>query len=121
MSLCRHRGSGASKGRGRSVRENTVLSFQKAATSLVDFIEFDVHVTAVRSAARSSIPHVVHVNWVAILCNMVLKCSLAGGGLSCCCMMFTCKAGLPLISGARSVCLSARSFSDVCMSVFLFL
>ncbi|KAK9905950.1 hypothetical protein WJX75_009398 [Coccomyxa subellipsoidea] len=41
-----HRGSGASKGRGRSVRENTVLSFQKAATSLVDFIEFDVHVTA---------------------------------------------------------------------------
>lgn len=28
------------------MRENTVLSFQKAATSLVDFIEFDVHVTA---------------------------------------------------------------------------
>ena len=32
--------------KGRSVRENTVLSFQKAATNLVDFIEFDVHVTA---------------------------------------------------------------------------
>ena len=42
----RHRGSGASKGRGRSVRENTVLSFQKAAKNLVDLIEFDVHVTA---------------------------------------------------------------------------
>ena len=44
--LCRHRGSGASKVKGRSVRENTVLSFQKAAANLVDFIEFDVHVTA---------------------------------------------------------------------------
>lgn len=32
--------------KGRSVRENTVLSFQKAATNMVDFIEFDVHVTA---------------------------------------------------------------------------
>lgn len=28
------------------MRENTVLSFQKAAANLVDFIEFDVHVTA---------------------------------------------------------------------------
>ena len=53
--LRRHRGSGASKGRGRSVRENTVLSFQKAATSMVDFIEFDVHVTAVRRALLSAI------------------------------------------------------------------
>ena len=32
--------------KGRSVRENTVLSFQKAATNMVDFVEFDVHVTA---------------------------------------------------------------------------
>ena len=45
MDVRRHRGSGASKGPGRSVRENTVLSFQKAATSMCDFIEFDVHVT----------------------------------------------------------------------------
>ena len=44
--LCRHRGSGASKVKGRSVRENTVLSFQKAARNMVDFVEFDVHVTA---------------------------------------------------------------------------
>lgn len=45
----RHRGAGASIGRDgsvRSVRENTMLSFQKAAVNHSDFIEFDVHVTA---------------------------------------------------------------------------
>lgn len=41
-----HRGSGASKVNGHSVRENTVLSFQKAAINHSDFIEFDVHVTS---------------------------------------------------------------------------
>lgn len=41
-----HRGSGASKVLGHSVRENTLLSFQKAAVNHSDFIEFDVHVTA---------------------------------------------------------------------------
>lgn len=40
-----HRGSGASKKDGSSVRENTVLAFQKAATNMADFVEFDVHVT----------------------------------------------------------------------------
>ena len=47
--IYRHRGSGASVGRDgstRSVRENTMLSFQKAAVNHTDFIEFDVHVTA---------------------------------------------------------------------------
>lgn len=47
--LRRHRGAGASIGRDgsvRSVRENTMLSFQKAAVNHSDFIEFDVHVTA---------------------------------------------------------------------------
>ena len=47
--MYRHRGSGASIGRDgstRSVRENTMLSFQKAAVNHSDFIEFDVHVTA---------------------------------------------------------------------------
>lgn len=43
---CRHRGSGASKVQGHNVRENTLLSFQKAAVNHSDFIEFDVHVTA---------------------------------------------------------------------------
>ncbi|GAB4820329.1 hypothetical protein N2152v2_007375 [Parachlorella kessleri] len=41
-----HRGSGASQVQGHSVRENTLLSFQKAAINHSDFIEFDVHVTA---------------------------------------------------------------------------
>ena len=41
-----HRGSGASRVQGHSVRENTLLSFQKAALNHSDFIEFDVHVTA---------------------------------------------------------------------------
>ena len=41
-----HRGSGASKVAGHSVRENTLLSFQKAALNHSDFVEFDVHVTA---------------------------------------------------------------------------
>jgi glycerophosphodiester phosphodiesterase len=41
-----HRGSGASQVQGHSVRENTLLSFQKAALNHSDFIEFDVHVTA---------------------------------------------------------------------------
>lgn len=41
-----HRGSGASKVHGHSVRENTVLSFNKAAVNHSDFIEFDVHVTS---------------------------------------------------------------------------
>lgn len=41
-----HRGSGASRVHGHSVRENTLLSFQKAALNHSDFIEFDVHVTA---------------------------------------------------------------------------
>lgn len=41
-----HRGSGASKVHGHSVRENTLLSFQKAAINHTDFIEFDVHLTA---------------------------------------------------------------------------
>lgn len=47
--LFRHRGAGASIGRDgsqRSVRENTLLSFQKAAINHSDFIEFDVHVTS---------------------------------------------------------------------------
>lgn len=41
-----HRGSGASKVQGHSVRENTLLSFQKAALNHSDFIEFDVHLTS---------------------------------------------------------------------------
>jgi glycerophosphoryl diester phosphodiesterase len=41
-----HRGSGASRVEGHSVRENTLLSFQKAALNHSDYIEFDVHVTA---------------------------------------------------------------------------
>jgi len=41
-----HRGSGASKVSGHSVRENTLLSFQKAALNHSDFIEFDVHLTS---------------------------------------------------------------------------
>lgn len=41
-----HRGSGASKVQGHSVRENTLLSFQKAAINHTDFIEFDVHLTS---------------------------------------------------------------------------
>lgn len=41
-----HRGSGASKVHGHAVRENTLLSFQKAATNAADCVEFDVHVTA---------------------------------------------------------------------------
>lgn len=41
-----HRGSGASKATGHSVRENTLLSFQKAALNHSDFIEFDVHLTS---------------------------------------------------------------------------
>jgi len=41
-----HRGSGASKVHGHSVRENTLLSFNKAAVNHSDFIEFDVHVTS---------------------------------------------------------------------------
>ncbi|PRW21071.1 glycerophosphodiesterase GDE1 isoform A [Chlorella sorokiniana] len=41
-----HRGSGASKVQGHNVRENTLLSFQKAALNHSEFIEFDVHVTA---------------------------------------------------------------------------
>lgn len=41
-----HRGSGASKVTGHSVRENTLLSFQKAALNHSDFIEFDVHLTS---------------------------------------------------------------------------
>ncbi|KAK9814473.1 hypothetical protein WJX72_006486 [[Myrmecia] bisecta] len=41
-----HRGSGADKGKKQSVRENTLLSFTKAAVNHSDFIEFDVHVTA---------------------------------------------------------------------------
>ena len=53
--LCRHRGSGASKGPGRSVRENTLLSFQKAAASMCDLIEFDVHVTGDGEARRSRV------------------------------------------------------------------
>mmetsp|Transcript_6370 Transcript_6370/g.18321 ORF Transcript_6370/g.18321 Transcript_6370/m.18321 type:complete len:699 (+) Transcript_6370:300-2396(+) len=40
-----HRGSGATKVRDHHVRENTILSFLKAATNHSDFIEFDVHVT----------------------------------------------------------------------------
>lgn len=43
---CRHRGSGASKVQGHSVRENTLLSLQKAAVNHGDFVEFDVHVTS---------------------------------------------------------------------------
>lgn len=39
---CRHRGSGASKVHGHNVRENTLLSFQKAALNHSEFIEFDV-------------------------------------------------------------------------------
>ena len=39
---CRHRGSGASKVQGHNVRENTLLSFQKAAVNHSDYIEFDV-------------------------------------------------------------------------------
>lgn len=39
-----HRGSGASKVKDHHVRENTILSFLKAATNHTDFIEFDVHV-----------------------------------------------------------------------------
>lgn len=38
----RHRGSGASKVHGHNVRENTLLSFQKAALNHSEFIEFDV-------------------------------------------------------------------------------
>ena len=38
----RHRGSGASKVQGHNVRENTLLSFQKAAVNHSDYIEFDV-------------------------------------------------------------------------------
>jgi len=45
LMLGRHRGSGASKCEGRHVRENTMMSFMKAATNHSDFIEFDVHVT----------------------------------------------------------------------------
>lgn len=41
-----HRGSGASRAVGHSVRENTLLSFQKAALNHSDFIEFDVHLTS---------------------------------------------------------------------------
>lgn len=41
-----HRGSGSSKTPGHSVRENTLLSFAKAALNHSDYIEFDVHVTA---------------------------------------------------------------------------
>jgi glycerophosphoryl diester phosphodiesterase len=41
-----HRGSGASRVQGHSVRENTLLSFQKAALNHSDYIEFDVHVTS---------------------------------------------------------------------------
>lgn len=41
-----HRGSGASRAAGHSVRENTLLSFQKAALNHSDFIEFDVHLTS---------------------------------------------------------------------------
>eukprot|EP00887_Chlorella_sp_A99_P007166 scaffold2.g7166.t1 len=41
-----HRGSGATKHRGHSVRENTLLSFQKAATNHSELVEFDVHLTA---------------------------------------------------------------------------
>jgi hypothetical protein len=37
-----HRGSGASKVQGHNVRENTLLSFQKAALNHSEFIEFDV-------------------------------------------------------------------------------
>lgn len=44
----RHRGSGASKVKDHHVRENTILSFLKAATNHTDFIEFDVHVCKVR-------------------------------------------------------------------------
>ncbi|GMH39919.1 hypothetical protein BSKO_07823 [Bryopsis sp. KO-2023] len=40
-----HRGSGASKKDRSLVRENTVLSFQKAASNKAEFVEFDVHVT----------------------------------------------------------------------------
>lgn len=40
-----HRGSGATKVKDHHVRENTILSFLKAATNHSDFIEFDVHVT----------------------------------------------------------------------------
>ena len=39
---CSHRGSGASKVQGHAVRENTLLSFQKAALNHSEFIEFDV-------------------------------------------------------------------------------
>lgn len=39
---CRHRGAGASKVQGHNVRENTLLSFQKAALNHSEFIEFDV-------------------------------------------------------------------------------
>ena len=41
-----HRGSGASRVHGHSVRENTLLSFEKAALNHSDFIEFDVHLSA---------------------------------------------------------------------------
>lgn len=41
-----HRGSGASRAARHSVRENTLLSFQKAALNHSDFIEFDVHLTS---------------------------------------------------------------------------
>lgn len=40
-----HRGSGASKKDRSLVQENTVLSFQKAASNKAEFVEFDVHVT----------------------------------------------------------------------------
>lgn len=41
-----HRGSGASRTHGHSVRENTMLSFEKAALNHSDFIEFDVHLSS---------------------------------------------------------------------------
>jgi hypothetical protein len=40
-----HRGSGASRVQGHSVRENTLLSFEQAALNLADFVEFDVHLS----------------------------------------------------------------------------
>ena len=56
----RHRGSGASKGEGRHVRENTMMSFMKAATNHSDFIEFDVHVTRDGIVVvRSRLPHLL--------------------------------------------------------------
>jgi Glycerophosphoryl diester phosphodiesterase family len=71
----RHRGSGASKVKDHHVRENTILSFLKAATNHTDFIEFDVHVckASPTAATKDVLKHLIPVHCTFITCCHICR------------------------------------------------